>query len=168
MLHLLNEFITNGYTLDFANFFVIICISFAILVITSKNPISSVLFLIGLFIGVSLYLIMLGLYFIGLSYLLVYVGAVSILFLFILMLINIRISELLTEERNSATLAVISIMVFNYAVVSISPYSVYAFYSTSSAVPSVNILDINIDVSSNTLLYNELVNTKLASVNSKS
>lgn len=52
---------------------------------------------------------MLGINFIGLSYLLVYVGAVSILFLFILMLINIRISELATENNNSVSLAVIII-----------------------------------------------------------
>ena len=52
---------------------------------------------------------MLGINFIGLSYLLVYVGAVSILFLFILMLINIRISELATENNNSISLAIIII-----------------------------------------------------------
>jgi nicotine oxidoreductase len=61
----------------------------------------SALFLIGLFLSISCYLIILGLNFIGLSYLLVYVGAVSILFLFILMLINIRIGELLTDTSNS-------------------------------------------------------------------
>ena len=49
------------------------------------------LFLIGLFSGIASYLITLGLSFIGLSYVIVYFGAVSILFLFILMLIDIRI-----------------------------------------------------------------------------
>jgi NADH-ubiquinone oxidoreductase chain 6 len=50
---------------------------------------------------------MLGINFIGLSYLLVYVGAVSILFLFILMLINVRISELVTNNSNSIPLAIL-------------------------------------------------------------
>ena len=77
-----------------------------ILVIISKNPIVSVLFLIGLFITIAGYLMMLGINFIGLSYLLVYVGAVSILFLFILMLINVRISELVTDNSNSIPLAI--------------------------------------------------------------
>jgi len=45
--------------------------------------------------------------FIGLSYLLVYIGAVSILFLFILMLINVRVSELQAETSNSLPLAII-------------------------------------------------------------
>ena len=45
--------------------------------------------------------------FIGIAYLLVYIGAVSILFLFILMLINVRISELQGNTNNSLPLALI-------------------------------------------------------------
>lgn len=48
----------------------------------------------------------LGVNFIGISYLLVYVGAVSILFIFILMLINIRISEITNSSSNSIPLAI--------------------------------------------------------------
>jgi len=79
-------------------------ILFGILVILSKNPILSIIYLIGLFLLVSLYLLLLGINFIGISYLLVYIGAVSILFLFILMLIDIRISELQTETLNNLIL----------------------------------------------------------------
>lgn len=104
---ILNETITNGMIYNVLNLVSLIAILFSISVIVTKNPIFSVLFLIGLFITIALYLMMLGINFIGLSYLLVYVGAVSILFLFILMLINIRISELATENNNSVSLAII-------------------------------------------------------------
>ena len=90
---------------------------------------SSVLFLIGLFLSISSYLIILGLNFIGLSYLLVYVGAVSILFLFILMLINVRISELLSNTSNSIPLAIIITISFNYPLYQILPYSIAVFNS---------------------------------------
>ena len=100
--------------------FIVIC---GIYTIISKNPIVSILFLIGLFGGVSSYLILIGLSFIGLSYLIIYVGAVSILFLFILMLINIRISELQNNTQNSIALGVIILIIFNYAVFQILPYS---------------------------------------------
>ena len=60
----------------------------------------------------SSYLMLLGINFIGLSYILVYVGAVSILFLFILMLINIRISELTSNTSNSLILGVLVIYIF--------------------------------------------------------
>jgi len=92
----------------------LICILFGIYTIISKNPIISVLFLIGLFSTISCYLILIGLSFIGISYLLVYVGAVSILFIFILMLINIRISELLSDTNNYLPLAMLSIIPFVY------------------------------------------------------
>lgn len=84
----------------------------------------SVLFLIGLFLCVSAYLILTGLNFIGLSYLLVYVGAVSILFLFILMLINVRLSELSIDSLNSIPLAILIGSFFNYLVNNILPYMV--------------------------------------------
>jgi len=112
-LYLLFEKYTNGYTdelLDLLSLFSILC---GIFVIISKNPIISVLFLIGLFLNIAGYLIMLGITFIGLSYLLVYVGAVSILFLFILML-NIRISELLGNTNNSLPLAIITSIFIYY------------------------------------------------------
>ena len=66
---------------------------------------------------------MLGINFIGLSYLLVYVGAVSILFLFILMLINVRVSELLSETSNSIPLAIIIAVSFNNTIFPILPYN---------------------------------------------
>ena len=122
MLYIFKEIVFNGYKDIFLDFLYVAAIICGILVIITKNPIVSVLFLIGLFLSISCYLIMLGLNFIGLSYLLVYIGAVSILFLFILMLINIRISELLIDTNNSIPLAIILGISFNYSVNNILPY----------------------------------------------
>ena len=123
-LFILNENFTNGYQTGILDFISIVSILSGILVLVSKNPIVSVLFLIGLFLSISCYLIILGMNFIGLSYLLVYVGAVSILFLFILMLINVRISELLNETNNSIPLAIFIILAFYYPVYKLLPYSI--------------------------------------------
>jgi NADH-ubiquinone oxidoreductase chain 6 len=131
---ILNETFTNGYRIEILNFISVISIICGILVIISKNPIVSVLFLIGLFLSISSYLIILGINFIGLSYLLVYVGAVSILFLFILMLINVRISELLSNASNSIPLAVIITIAFNYPVYEILPYNSAIFNSYTADV----------------------------------
>ena len=128
-IFIINETFTNGYRVEILDVISIVSIISGILVIISKNPIVSVLFLIGLFLSISSYLIILGINFIGLSYLLVYVGAVSILFLFILMLINVRISELLNDASNSIPLAIIITLAFNYPVYKILPYSITAFNS---------------------------------------
>lgn len=122
-LLIVSENYTNGYRLeglDLISLFSILC---GILVIISKNPIISVLYLIALFFSISCYLIILGINFIALSYLLVYVGAVSILFLFILMLINVRISELLSYTSNSIPLAIIiAAIFFNTTLYELLPY----------------------------------------------
>jgi NADH-ubiquinone oxidoreductase chain 6 len=128
-LYVLIETFTNGYRVEVLDIISLISVLCGILVIISKNPIVSVLFLIGLFLSISSYLMILGINFIGLSYLLVYVGAVSILFLFILMLINVRISELLSNTSNSIPLAIIITISFNYPVYQVLPYGIAAFNS---------------------------------------
>ena len=125
----MSESYTNGYRIEILDIFAIIAVLSGILIIISKNPILSVLFLIGLFLSIACYLMTLGLNFIGLAYLLVYVGAVSILFLFILMLINVRISELLSNTSNSIPLAILIAISFNYPVNQILPWNIASFNS---------------------------------------
>jgi NADH-ubiquinone oxidoreductase chain 6 len=120
-LFLIYESFTNGYNHFFLNFISLASILSGILVIITKNPIVSVLFLIGLFLSIAGYLMILGINFIGLSYLLVYVGAVSILFLFILMLINVRISELVSDTSNSIPLAIFIGILFNSTLYDVIP-----------------------------------------------
>nr|YP_009412635.1 NADH dehydrogenase subunit 6 [Imshaugia aleurites]ASK50785.1 NADH dehydrogenase subunit 6 [Imshaugia aleurites] len=126
-LLLINETFTNGYRAEALDLISLASILSGIFVIISKNPIVSVLFLIGLFLSIACYLLVLGINFIGLSYLLVYVGAVSILFLFILMLINVRISELLTDTSNSIPLALLIVVSFSYFVHQVLPLNLSSF-----------------------------------------
>ena len=113
LFYLTNLFFeSKGFSPEFLDFIVIISLFAAVFTIISKNPIVSVLNLILLFSTISCYLIFIGAKFIGISYLLVYVGAVSILFLFILMLINIRVSELISDTNNNIPLAILTILAF--------------------------------------------------------
>ena len=63
--------------------------------ITSKNPVISVIFLIGTFVFSAGYLILIGINFVGISYIIVYVGAIAVLFLFVIMMINIKLTDIL-------------------------------------------------------------------------
>src|SRR5271167_2991887 len=121
------ETFTNGYNVEILDIISIVGIVSGIFTIISKNPIVSVLFLIGLFLSISSYLIILGVNFIGLSYLLVYIGAVSILFIFILMLINVRVSELFSDASNSVPLGIFISIAFNYPIYQILPYSITGY-----------------------------------------
>lgn len=131
---------SGGYSpiaLDIISF---VAIVFAISVIIIKNPISSILSLIALFFSIACYLTMIGLTFIGLSYLLVYVGAVSILFLFILMLINVRVSELTMNTKNSIPLVLIVAIIFTYNINDLLPTNSVSIltYIYKNIIPYIN------------------------------
>lgn len=128
-IYLLNDYVTNGFITQYVDFIYILSIFLGVLTITNRNPVVSVLFLIGLFFNIATLLVLVGYNFIGLAYILVYVGAVSILFLFILMLINIRISELLNETSNAIPLSVLVVLIF---------------YNITSKVLPLNLLDSTI------------------------
>src|SRR6266487_2162756 len=85
-LYLISDIKTNGFLVEILDILSLICILFGIYTIISKNPIVSVLFLIGLFSTISCYL----------------------------MLINIRISELLSDTNNYLPLAMLSVIPFVY------------------------------------------------------
>jgi NADH-ubiquinone oxidoreductase chain 6 len=82
----------------------ILSIIFALAVITSTNPVIAVIFLIGVFLTVAIYLILMGLNFIGLSYLLVYIGAITVLILFIVMMISTDILQTVEVGTNYSKL----------------------------------------------------------------
>nr|YP_001492832.1 NADH dehydrogenase subunit 6 [Tilletia indica]YP_001876482.1 ND6 [Tilletia walkeri]ABI95820.1 NADH dehydrogenase subunit 6 [Tilletia indica]ABP03928.1 ND6 [Tilletia walkeri]APT42123.1 NADH dehydrogenase subunit 6 [Tilletia indica] len=113
----------NNFLLDFL---AIRAIFSGILVITSKNPVISVLFLISVFVNIAGYLILLGVGFIGISYLIVYVGAIAILFLFVVMMLNLQIAELSSigkEYTQNIPLGTIIRSLFIFELVSLLPIS---------------------------------------------
>jgi len=82
----------------FFYFFSTIAVFAAIMVTVSRNTVYSVFFLILVFISISILFIMIGAEFLGMIMLIVYVGAVSVLFLFVVMMLNI--TEQLTQRSS--------------------------------------------------------------------
>ena len=54
-----------------------------------------------LFLGAAIYLIFIGLNFIGISYIIVYIGAITVLFLFVVMMINVSILDIAPKNINN-------------------------------------------------------------------
>ena len=73
----------------FFYFFSVIAIFSSLMVITSRSTVNSVFFLILDFISVGCLFIMVGAEFLGMIILIVYVGAVAVLFLFVVMMLNV-------------------------------------------------------------------------------
>ncbi len=70
------------------------CIASAIMVVTARNPVHSVLFLIIAFVNASGLFILLGAEFLAMILMVVYVGAVAVLFLFVVMMLDVDFAEL--------------------------------------------------------------------------
>lgn len=78
------------------NIIILLCSSSALLVLLSKNPIQSLLSLIFTFALSSVLFFVLGVEFVSLLIFVVYIGAIAVLFLFVIMMLNIKIVELRT------------------------------------------------------------------------
>ena len=63
-------------------------------VIVARNPIHSVIFLITVFVNVAGILLLMGVDFLAMIFVVVYVGAIAVLFLFVVMMLNIKLSDL--------------------------------------------------------------------------
>jgi NADH-quinone oxidoreductase subunit J len=71
-----------------------ICAASAMMVVTSKNPVHSVLFLILAFVNAAGLFVLLGAEFLAMILIVVYVGAVAVLFLFVVMMLDVDFAEL--------------------------------------------------------------------------
>ena len=97
--------------------FSFIAILSAIMVVASKNTVHSVFFLILDFISISCLFIMIGAEFLGMIMLIVYVGAVAILFLFVVMMLNVaeQKNDWFTSQKSSTHIPIgllVSLIIF--------------------------------------------------------
>jgi NADH-quinone oxidoreductase subunit J len=70
-------------------FFAVLAVSSALVMVTRENPVSSALWLVMTFFALAAIYTLLGAYFIGIIQILVYAGAIMVLFLFVIMLLNL-------------------------------------------------------------------------------
>lgn len=131
----------------------------SILVIVSVNPVISVIFLIAVFCNAAGFLILLGIGFIGISYIIIYVGAITVLFLFVIMMFNIKLSDIAnTQAHMNANMAfVITITgLFIYEIKWILPFAI----NDISGLPSLFLHQTNqIWLNNNENLINNVLNT---------
>jgi len=134
--------------------------------ITSKNPVISVIFLIATFVSGAGYLILIGIHFVGLSYIIVYVGAIAVLFLFIIMLINIKLTDILetgSQYTKNLPLAISIGSLFIFIIFSVIPYNynnVPAISIFLDKLTSLNTI-LSLGDSNNNLISFDIVNTIL-------
>jgi len=88
-----------------------ICVASAVMVIVSRNPVHSVLYLILAFVNASGLFVLMGAEFLAMILIVVYVGAVAVLFLFVVMMLDIDFAELRAGFARYAPFGVLLVLV---------------------------------------------------------
>jgi NADH:ubiquinone oxidoreductase subunit 6 (subunit J) len=103
--------------------------------ISVVNPINSVLFLISIFFAVSIIFILVGIDFFGFIFLIIYVGAIAVLFLFIVMMLNIQKIE--TDKFTYLTVGIFILIILFFEIFLSFSYNYLLLFDSNKIFSSV-------------------------------
>ncbi len=127
----------------------------SLVVVSARNSVHSVMFLILAFINAAALFILLGAEFIAMLLVIVYVGAIAVLFLFVVMMLNVDKQEILQKvNRNLPILILVALVIFAEFLL-INKFSAIKNYDTKLLFPTPH--DINNTKAIGNLLYTNFI-----------
>ena len=102
------------------------------LVVSARNPMHSILFLVLVFCNAAGLLLLLETDFLAMIFLVVYVGAIAVLFIFVVMMLNIRVTELKESILRYVPIGGLVLIIFFVEVLSVINGDLVPFFSSSS------------------------------------
>ena len=139
----------------FFYFFSTIAVFSAIMVVVSRNTVYSVFFLILVFVSISILFIMIGAEFLGMIMLIVYVGAVSVLFLFVVMMLNIT-EQIIKRSSRKGLINNISVGSIVGAIIFLELLVVVGGWKYKGTFVPLSAINLNLDISNTHALGNIL------------
>ena len=113
------------------------------MVISARNPIHSVLFLVLVFCNAAGLLILLETEFLAMLFLVVYVGAIAVLFLFVVMMLNVRITELNESILRYIPIGGVILLIFLFEILSVINGDLVPFFSSKLFVLDSDYISLN-------------------------
>jgi NADH-quinone oxidoreductase subunit J len=110
------------------NIIILICVISAIMVLLAKQPIQSLLSLILSFGMSSIIFMILGAEFLSLLIFIVYIGAIAVMFLFVIMMLNVKIVELRSFYLKYLPVGILIILFFFFELFIYIYYEFYSFF----------------------------------------
>lgn len=92
----------------------IILLALTLAIAASRNPVHSVCYLILIYLLSSIILFLIGQEFLAIIYIIVYIGAIMVLFLFIIMMLNIRLIEMRSTSFSYLPIGIIAVLLFSF------------------------------------------------------
>jgi len=139
----------------FFYFFSTIAVFASIMVTVSRNAVYSVFFLILVFISIAILFIMIGAEFLGMIMLIVYVGAVAVLFLFVVMMLNIT-EQLIKPSSRKGLINNISVGSIVGVIIFLELLVVVGGWKYKGTFVPLSTINLNLDISNTHALGNIL------------
>ena len=130
----------------------------AVLVVTSRNPVHSVLFLILAFFNAAALFLLMGAEFIAMMLVVVYVGAVAVLFLFVVMMLDINFTALRQGFQTYLPIGLlIGVVLFVEILISLGAWSIGPEMIAAASAPTPAPADVSNTKAIGKLLYTQYV-----------
>ena len=148
----------TGLQAIFFYLFAFVAIASAFMVISSRNPVHSVLFLILTFFNAAALFLLTGAEFLALILLVVYVGAVAVLFLFVVMMLDVDFAELKRGALDYAPIgALVGIVLVAELIVVLGGYTLSPELAQSTAAPIRDLAERSNTAQLGDLLYTDYI-----------
>jgi NADH-quinone oxidoreductase subunit J len=124
-----------NFTLDLFYIFSFVLVSSALATISARNMVHAAMFLILAFVNASALFILLGAEFLAMLLIVVYVGAIAVLFLFVVMMLNVDIKRENEINRKRPIFILVGVVLFA-EILLIIKFSTVKFYETKTLFPT--------------------------------
>jgi NADH-quinone oxidoreductase subunit J len=148
----------DGLQAIFFYLFAFVAVGSAVMVISARNPVHSVLFLILTFVNASGLFMLAGAEFLALILIVVYVGAVAVLFLFVVMMLDVDFAALKRGALDYAPIgAMVGIVVAAELIIVVGGYAVSPELASSTAEPIRDLAERNNTAQLGDILYTSYI-----------
>lgn len=144
-----------NFTLDLFYLFSFILIASALVVVSARNMVHSVMFLVLCFLNASALFLLLGAEFLAMLLIVVYVGAIAVLFLFVVMMLNVDLKEMEKKVNRHLPVLILVGVVMLFEILIITKFSTAKFYETKLLFPTP--LDIHNTNAIGNILYTDFI-----------
>jgi NADH-quinone oxidoreductase subunit J len=144
-----------NFTLDLFYLFSFVLVASSLVVVSAKNSVHAVMFLVLCFFNAAGLFILLGAEFLAMLLIVVYVGAIAVLFLFVVMMLNVDLKETKRKINRHLPIMIMVGVLMLVEIILITKFSTIKFYDTKTLFPTPS--DINNTKAIGNLLYTDFI-----------
>ncbi len=142
-------------TLALFYLFSAVLVGSSLAVVSARNMVHAVMFLILCFVNTAAIFILLGAEFLAILLIVVYVGAIAVLFLFVVMMLNVDFGKLRQQVNRNLPILILLSVVMLCEIILITKFSEVKFYDVKTAFPTPN--NINNTQAIGNVLYTNFI-----------